>query len=96
MDTSKPTTPRIPTYAIDDVALSALRIRCEELGGERPVCDLCEQPIEGRAAASGLLLWARGDEIRCDEPPLCPSCAAAISVAALAGGPGDDGEGDEE
>ena len=94
MDEPKPTPPNVPTYAIDDVALSALRLRCEQADAEPLLCDLCEQPIVGEAASSGLLLWARGDEIRCDEPPLCPRCAAAISLAALSGWQGDDGDED--
>jgi hypothetical protein len=32
---------------------------------------------------SGLLVWARGEERRYEEPQLCPSCAAAIGVSAL-------------
>lgn len=59
-----------------------------------PHCDVCggriadgdeggrdEQgyDVEGR----GLLVWARGEERRYQEPPLCPSCAAAISLSAL-------------
>lgn len=32
----------------------------------------------------GLLVWARGDERRYQEPPLCSSCATAIGVSALA------------
>lgn len=31
----------------------------------------------------GLLVWARGDERRYQEPPLCPRCAAAIGMSAL-------------
>lgn len=31
----------------------------------------------------GLLVWARGDERRYQEPPLCAACAAAIGVTAL-------------
>jgi hypothetical protein len=31
----------------------------------------------------GLLVWARGEERRYEEPHLCPSCASAIGVSAL-------------
>lgn len=31
----------------------------------------------------GLLVWARGDERRYEEPELCPRCASAIGVTAL-------------
>ena len=36
-------------------------------------------PLNGR----GLLVWARGDERRYEEPDLCPRCASAIGVTAL-------------
>ena len=36
-------------------------------------------PVRGR----GLLVWARGDERRFEEPELCPQCASAIGVTAL-------------
>jgi hypothetical protein len=39
-----------------------------------------EGPLVG---GRGLLVWARGDERRYQEPPLCPACAAAIGVSAL-------------
>ncbi len=92
MDAPKPFPSHIPSYAIDDVAMAALRARCEQAEGELSCCDLCGEPIVGQPAGSGLLLWARGDEIHCDEPPLCARCAAEISLAALAGWDGDDGD----
>jgi len=36
-------------------------------------------PVSGR----GLLIWARGEERRYEEPQLCPACASAIGVTAL-------------
>ena len=32
---------------------------------------------------SGLLVFARGDEVRYEEPPLCARCSVAIGVTAL-------------
>ncbi len=32
----------------------------------------------------GVYLWARGNEVRYEKAPLCPSCAAAIGMTALA------------
>jgi hypothetical protein len=93
MDTPKPNAPIISAYAIDDVALAAMRLRGEHDESEPRRCDLCGEPIVGPPAGSGLLLWARGDELRWDEPPLCPCCAATISVTAFADW--DDGGGDE-
>jgi hypothetical protein len=46
-------------------------------------CDLCGQTFEGVPGGSGLLLWSRGDEIRFEEPPLCESCAAQITIGAM-------------
>jgi hypothetical protein len=61
-------------------------LRAEHIGdgtSER-ICDVCEQPIEGESAGSGLYLWTRGDEVRIEEPELCAQCATAIGVTALA------------
>ena len=90
MAPAKPNPPDVPSYAIDDVALAALRMRCEHAQDELRRCDLCNEPIVGSPPATGLLLWTRGDQIRCDEPPLCARCAAEISLAALAGWQGED------
>lgn len=57
-------------------------------------CDACGAPIEASAtdtdtddgyaiAGRGRYLWTRGEEHRSEEPPLCPSCAAAIGMVAL-------------
>jgi hypothetical protein len=48
------------------------------------VCDACGKPIEGEPAGSGLYVWTRGEEVRYEEPPLCPKCANAIGLAAIA------------
>jgi hypothetical protein len=53
-------------------------------------CDVCGERVtedDGEAhavAGRGLYVWARGDEIRREEPPLCPSCATALGLTALA------------
>ena len=52
-------------------------------------CDVCGAIVEedsGEGAAlpgSALYVWTRGDEVRREEPPLCPSCAAALGLSAL-------------
>jgi hypothetical protein len=33
---------------------------------------------------SGLYVWARGEQVRHEEPPLCSDCAAALGLTALA------------
>lgn len=66
------------SVAIDDVALASLR-------KEREVtltCSVCDEPIEG-GHSTGLFMWTRGDEVRFDEPPVCPTCSSAIGVAAF-------------
>jgi hypothetical protein len=56
-------------------------------------CDACGEPLptgdaEGAegygVAGSGMYIWARGGEVRVEAAPLCPSCASAIGVTALA------------
>ncbi len=50
-------------------------------------CDACGAPLpesgdaveEGR----GLYVWARDGGLVFEEPPLCPACAAAITLSAL-------------
>jgi hypothetical protein len=58
-------------------------------------CDVCaekvreeegetDEPEEGFGVQGrGLLVWARGEERRYQEPRLCHACAAAIGVSAL-------------
>ena len=55
-------------------------------------CSVCDAPVSSDGAdedegwnvgGRGLLVWARGDERRYEEPHLCPSCASAIGVTAL-------------
>jgi len=51
---------------------------------EEPVCDACDRRIEGEPGGRGYYVWARGEEVRRETPPLCASCAQAIGIAALA------------
>lgn len=52
-------------------------------------CDACGLPVpkdaEGSTApsGSGLYVWARGGDVRYEEPPLCSDCAAAIGLTQL-------------
>lgn len=47
-------------------------------------CDACGTPItedEGeRVAGRGLLVFARGEEVRYEEPHLCNECATAVGI----------------
>jgi hypothetical protein len=54
-------------------------------------CDACGEVLgdpsddEGFAIpGSGAYLWARGDTVRLESVPLCPACASAIGMTALA------------
>jgi hypothetical protein len=46
----------------------------------RPTCDRCGARVYGAPAGRGLLVWARGDERRFEEPPLCDDCAPQIAM----------------
>jgi hypothetical protein len=51
--------------------------------GERR-CDVCDTVmLTGEDGGSGLYIWTRGDEVRYEEPPLCPTCGPAIAVSAM-------------
>jgi len=43
---------------------------------------VCGDRIRGEET-QGLLLFARGDRVRDEQPPLCARCAHAIGMAAL-------------
>jgi hypothetical protein len=54
-------------------------------------CDACGRSVSGedddreyRVPGSGAYLWTRGDRIDIERAPLCPSCASAIGMTALA------------
>jgi hypothetical protein len=55
-----------------------------------PRCDACSGPLppeedDGfQLRGQGVYLWTRGDEVRFEKVPLCPSCASAIGMTALA------------
>jgi len=46
-------------------------------------CDLCGETFEGPPAGAGLLIWTRGEEVRCEEPPLCEDCGAELLLGAM-------------
>ncbi|HMY15063.1 MAG TPA: hypothetical protein PKA58_01980 [Polyangium sp.] len=72
------------SMAIDPVAECALRARAEEADKAECECDACGAVFEGEPAGRGLYVWFRGEEMRCEEPPLCAKCATAIGLTALA------------
>lgn len=68
------------SVAADEIALNALQVRRETAA--RAACDICERPIEGEPAGSGLYFWTRDGEARWEEPALCARCAPAIGMSA--------------
>lgn len=46
-------------------------------------CDVCGEHFEGEPAGAGLFMWTRGEEVRFEEPPLCPECADSVTQGAL-------------
>lgn len=46
-------------------------------------CDACGQPVDAESVSTGLYVSVRGDEVRYEEPPLCPNCSLAIGLTAL-------------
>ena len=69
----------IHSYAIDNEALASLR----STRRDDAMCEVCGESLQGMPASSGLLMWAREDELRFEEPALCASCAVAIGVTAM-------------
>lgn len=68
---------------IDSVAEASLRAREVAPAPEELCCDACDEVIEGEPDGHGYYVWARGDEVRREEPPLCGRCATAIGITAL-------------
>jgi hypothetical protein len=62
-------------------------------------CDVCGERVlddedSGPAVAGrAYYVWTRGDETRHEEAPLCPDCAAALGLTALARWEIDEEEG---
>ncbi len=80
MDSQKPAFDNVTSYAIDDVAYASLRAGTAQ--PEQVSCGVCDAPIAGDPAGTGFFMWTRGEEVRFDSPPLCGSCAAAMSLTA--------------
>ncbi|MBX3227016.1 MAG: hypothetical protein KIT84_41215 [Labilithrix sp.] len=62
------------------VLFETAKDRCSVCSEDLPTDEDDDSPsLRGR----GLLVWARGEERRYEEPELCPRCASAIGVTAL-------------
>jgi hypothetical protein len=76
------------SFVADEIAMASVAGRMQSaagLEGAEPVavrCDACDQLIEGEPGGRGLLYWTRGEDMRLEEPPLCESCAVAVTASA--------------
>ncbi len=70
--------------SIDSIADAALQTHQRAKVSTELRCDVCDEPIEGEPSGRGLYVWTRGEEVRMEEPALCPRCSVAIGVSALA------------
>ncbi|MCL2823839.1 MAG: hypothetical protein FWD57_07610 [Polyangiaceae bacterium] len=86
---------RTTTTAAGPIAtVSALRRSPTDSNVEsarRVFCDACGEEIKGEPTGRGIFIWARGDELRLEEPPLCETCASIIAMSAGAMWSEDDG-----
>lgn len=79
---TRPVRMPIHTYAVDDIAMMALRERTHLTAAQRAeACDVCGGDVD-EDATSGLFMWVRDDDLRFDEPPICSACAANVSAQA--------------
>ncbi len=66
--------------------------RCSVCSGEVPKAE-ADLDDGLHTAGHGLFVWARGDEIQYEEPPLCSECAVAIGITALQRWEAEEDEG---
>jgi hypothetical protein len=67
-----------------DVATERRCDACDRLLQAEGDAEAADDDDEYAVAGEGAYLWARGDEVRLERAPLCPACAAAIGMTALA------------
>ena len=58
--------------------------RCDACGARLPSEEDDNDDAGYLVRGQGVYHWVRGDEARSEKVPLCPSCAAAIGMTALA------------
>jgi hypothetical protein len=73
-------TPELSSVASHDALFAPSEVpQCDACG-----CDLDAEQELDQLGGRGVYMWTRGDEIRFEDAPLCPSCASAIGMTALA------------
>ena len=59
-----------------DLFAEATQVRCD-------ACNTALDPKMDEERGTGVYVWARGDEVRREQVPLCPTCSNAIFASAL-------------
>ncbi|MGO9835129.1 MAG: hypothetical protein ACLP1X_13020 [Polyangiaceae bacterium] len=67
----------------EDLFVERTAARCDACGGAL-TADIAEPGRSYGLPGQGIYMWARGDDVRFESAPLCPSCASAIGMTALA------------
>jgi hypothetical protein len=57
-------------------------------------CDLCDREIVGDDGGAGLYVWTRGEVVRYEDAPLCPSCGPKVALSAVRRWEEEEEEGD--
>lgn len=68
--------PHVPPVIADDDA------RCDACGDRLAPADADDSAYA--ISGAGVYVWTRGEEVRFEKAPLCPGCAVAVGVSALA------------
>jgi hypothetical protein len=72
----------VQTYFADEMAVLAATQR--RACGAPKRCDVCEAALRAEddlgPPGAGLFVWARGEELRIEEPALCERCAGVLGV----------------
>jgi hypothetical protein len=75
-DSVPPRTAAFATGSHHDLFAEAHTTRCD-------VCNVVLDPKSAEERGTGVYIWARGDEVRREEVPLCASCGGAVFASAL-------------
>ncbi len=84
---SSPAKPPASAAGADDLIAGGHELL---FAAETPSCDACGDALEagdddrGSLNGEGGYLWSRGGEAWLEPAPLCPTCASAIGLAAMA------------
>lgn len=74
---------KVTVASHEDLFIERGEMLCDACGGALDEDGVDPEGTYG-VPGQGVYLWARGDEVRFERAPLCPSCASAIGMTALA------------